>query len=117
GPALIPGDVEKSLLIKAIRYQDEDLQMPPKDKKLSAPQIATIEQWIKDGAIWPGQTGKPKKVRGKITDEDRAWWAFQPLAKVEAPKADAAGWAKNEVDRFIFAKLAENHLRPSSEAN
>ena len=117
GPAIIPGDVEKSLLIKAIRYKDEDLQMPPKDKKLSESQITTIEQWVKDGAIWPGQTGKPRKVRGKISDEDRQWWAFQPLMKVEAPKADAAGWAKNDVDRFIFAKLAENRLHPSPEAS
>src|SRR5688572_18336913 len=45
GPAIIPGDVEKSLLIKAIRYTDPDLQMPPKDKKLSAQQIAILEQW------------------------------------------------------------------------
>ncbi len=117
GAAVIPGDVERSLLIKAIRYQDEDLQMPPKDKKLSGAQIATLEQWVKDGAIWPGQTGKPRKVRGKITDEDRKWWAFQPLMRIEVPKAEAASWAKNDLDRFIFAKLAENRLRPSAEAS
>ncbi len=117
GPAVIPGNVEKSLLIKAIRYKDEDLQMPPKDKKLSDPQIAAIEQWIKDGAVWPGQSGKPKKVRGKITDEDRKWWAFQPLMKVAAQKADADDWAKSDIDRFIIAKLAEHRLRPSPEAS
>src|SRR5215470_14917037 len=32
GPALVPGDPEKSLLIKAVRYGDPDLQMPPKGK-------------------------------------------------------------------------------------
>jgi hypothetical protein len=117
GAAIVPGDVEKSLLIKAIRYQDEDLQMPPKDKKLSGAQIATLEQWVKDGAVWPGQTGKPRKVRGKISDEDRQWWAFQPLMKVKPLKADEAEWAKNDVDRFVFAKLADNHLRPSPEAS
>ncbi|HEY0552525.1 MAG TPA: PSD1 and planctomycete cytochrome C domain-containing protein, partial [Verrucomicrobiae bacterium] len=116
GPAIIPGDVEKSLLIKAIRYKDEDLRMPPKDKKLLGSQIATLEQWVKDGAIWPGQTGKPRKMRGRITDEDRQWWAFQPLMKVVVPKT-AARWAKNEVDQFVFSKLSENRLQSSPEAS
>jgi mono/diheme cytochrome c family protein len=118
GPAIVPGDVEKSLLIKAVRYTDPDLQMPPKDKKLSAEQIAAIEQWVKDGAVWPGQTGQSaKRVRGKITDEDRKWWAFQPLAKPEPPKVDDHGWARNDLDRFIFQKLQQSGLKPSSEAS
>jgi mono/diheme cytochrome c family protein len=118
GPAIVPGDVEKSLLIKAVRYTDPDLQMPPKDKRLSAEQIAAIEQWVKDGAVWPGQTGQSaKRVRGKITDEDRKWWAFQPLAKPEPPKVDDHGWARNDLDRFIFQKLQQSGLKPSSEAS
>jgi hypothetical protein len=117
GPAVVPGDVEKSLLIKAIRYTDTDLQMPPKDKKLPAQQIATLEQWVKDGAFWPGQTGQStKRARGKITDEDRKWWAFQPLAKAEPPKVEDQGWARNDLDRFIFQKLQESGLKPSGEA-
>src|SRR5690242_9412106 len=47
GPAIVPGDADKSLLIKAVRYSDENLQMPPKDKKLSAQQIADLESWVK----------------------------------------------------------------------
>ncbi len=117
GPAVVPGDAEKSLLIKAVRYTDADLQMPPKDKKLSAPQIAALEQWVKDGAVWPGQTGKPRKVRGKITDEDRKWWAFQPLAKPVPPTVADQGWARNDLDRFIFQKLEQSGLKPSGEAS
>jgi cytochrome c553 len=119
GPALIPGNPEKSLLVKAIHYTDEDLQMPPAKgggKKLSDQQIATIEQWIKEGAVWPGQTGKPKKVRGKITEEDRKWWAFQPLVKVTVPTIDDREWSKKEIDHFIFHALQRNGLRPSAEA-
>jgi mono/diheme cytochrome c family protein len=116
GPALVPGDVEKSLLVKAIRYKDEDLQMPPKDKKLSDAQIAAIEQWVKDGAKWPGQTGGAKRARGKITDEDRQWWAFQPLSKPAVPKVEDRGWARNDIDRFIFEKLQQSRLRPAVEA-
>src|SRR5438876_6768527 len=57
GPALIPGDVEKSLIIKAVRYTDEDLKMPPKNKKLSAEQIADLETWVKMGAPDPRTNG------------------------------------------------------------
>lgn len=119
GPALVPGDPEKSLLIKAIRYTNEDLQMPPGKnggRKLADRQIAVIEQWVKDGAVWPGQSNRPKRVRGKITDEDRKWWAFQPVAEVEVPKVDDRGWAKNDVDRFILQSLQRNGSRPSAEA-
>ena len=118
GPAIVPGDVEKSLLIQAVRYADSDLQMPPKDKKLSAPQIAALEQWVKDGAVWPGQTGKSaKRARGKITDEDRKWWAFQPLAKPAPPAVTNANWPRNDLDRFILLKLEQNGLKPSPEAS
>ena len=53
GPALVPGDPEKSLLIKAVRYTDPDLQMPPKGEKLSDQQIADLELWVKMGAPDP----------------------------------------------------------------
>src|SRR5687767_5732246 len=50
GKAVVPGDVENSLLIRAIRYADEDLQMPPKDKgRLTAEVVADFEAWIKRG--------------------------------------------------------------------
>ena len=70
GPALVPGDVEKSLLIKAIRYSDVDLQMPPKNKKLSSDQIAALEKWVKLGLPMP-DSGATVVERGKITDQDR----------------------------------------------
>src|SRR5262245_48897104 len=53
GPAIVPGDPEKSLLIKAVRYADPDLQMPPKGKKLSDQQIADLTSWVKMGAPDP----------------------------------------------------------------
>src|SRR6185295_3014369 len=53
GPAIVPGDLEKSLLIKAVRYMDKDLQMSPKNKKLSDEQIADLETWVKMGAPDP----------------------------------------------------------------
>src|SRR5687768_2642386 len=75
GPAIVPGDPEKSLLIKAIRYTSEDLQMPPKDKKLSAEQIADFEAWVKMGAPDPRTEANAAllaRVEGK-----KNHWAFQ----------------------------------------
>ena len=84
GPAVVPGDVEKSLLIKAIRYTDADLQMPPKNKKLGSDQIAALEKWVQLGAPMP-ESGKQVVRRGKITDEDKQWWAFVPVSKPVVP--------------------------------
>ena len=48
GPAVIPGDPKKSLLVKALRHQDENLKMPPK-KKLSDEVVSLFEKWVSDG--------------------------------------------------------------------
>lgn len=118
GPALVPGHPEQSLFIKAIGYADQDLQMPPKGKKLSPEQIALLENWVRMGAPWPGnEPGKKVKVRGKITAEDRAWWAFQPVRDPIPPAVKDDGWAKNPVDKFVFAKLQSEGLAPAPEAN
>jgi len=119
GPAVVPGDLEKSLLIKAVRYTDADLQMPPKNKKLGSDQIAALEKWVKLGAPMPEATGEKQTVRrGKITDEDRKWWAFVPVRKITPPAAGALqGGVKNPIDQFIRAKLAANQLTPAPETD
>ena len=117
GPAVLPGDVEKSLLIKAIRYTDADLQMPPKNKKLGSDQIAALEKWVKLGAPMP-ESGKQVVRRGKITDEDKQWWAFVPVRKPVVPAGSgqrAAG--SNPIDAFILQKLAAAQLKPSPAAD
>ena len=117
GPAVAPGDPEKSLLIEAVRYENEDLQMPPKGKKLSDEQIALLTEWVKRGAPWAKETGQKiaKRAKGGITDEDRQWWAFQPVKKAEPPPADA-GWGSNEIDRFILVRLKAEALQPAPPA-
>jgi mono/diheme cytochrome c family protein len=118
GPAVTPGEPGKSLLIEAISYKNEDLQMPPKGKKLSDEQVATLTDWVKQGAPWPEEPGQKLKSRprGKITDEDRQWWAFQPVAKVEPPAANDS-WCANEIDRFILASLKASDLKPAPHAD
>jgi hypothetical protein len=115
GPAIVPGAPEKSLLIRAIRHVDADLQMPPGGKKLPDAQIDVLARWIKMGAPAPGET-KTAKASSKITAEDRAWWAFQPVRKPAVPRTEDHGWARNAIDNFIYQKLTAEGLNPAPEA-
>ena len=123
GPALVPGDAEKSLLIKAVRYGDPDLQMPPKGKKLSDRQIADLTRWVKAGAPWPETdkaAARPTKVSHEITEKDRSWWAFQPIRRPELPVHLKSGIAdlksRSPIDAFIRAQLDAKHLKPNPSA-
>ncbi len=117
GPAVVPGQPDKSLLLKAIGYQDEDLQMPPKGK-LDKEQVALVREWIKMGAPWPGSADE-KAVRsvGKISDADRKWWAFQPLKAFPPPNVSDPAWAKNPIDQFIYARLTAEGLKSAPPAD
>jgi hypothetical protein len=112
GPALVPGHPEKSALMEAIRYADEDFQMPPKNNggKMPDAEIAVLEKWIKIGAPWPEDASKKVVVtEGGFTEEQRNYWFFQPVKKVSPPKVKSA-WVRNDIDRFIAAKQAEMKL-------
>ncbi|HZL99711.1 MAG TPA: c-type cytochrome domain-containing protein, partial [Planctomycetota bacterium] len=56
GPSVVPGDPEASLLVQAIRWEDEDLEMPPKDR-LPPEEVAALEAWVAAGAEWPAGNG------------------------------------------------------------
>jgi cytochrome c553 len=121
GPVIAPGHPEKSLLIKAIRQEDPELKMPP-TKKLSAKQIADLTQWVKIGAPWPGAekgtTGAaPRPKEYKISDKDRAHWAFQPVKRPPTPSVKNAAWVSNSIDAFVLAKLEAKGLQPNPPAN
>jgi hypothetical protein len=116
GPAIVPGDAEKSLLIKAVRYIDENLQMPPKDKKLSAQQIADLESWVKMGAPDP-RSGVAKSAGAVDFEKARKHWAFQPIRFPELPTVKGKQWPQTPLDHFILAKLEEKRLSPSPRAD
>lgn len=116
GPALVPHAPADSLLMEAVRY--ESYEMPPSGK-LSDEQIDILEKWIEMGAPWPGQSAvaKAKTSGDKITDEDRAFWSFQPLANPVLPEVSQPDWCRNEIDHFILQKLDESQLTPAPEAS
>ncbi len=114
GPALVPGDPDASRVVEAVRYVTEELRMPPKGKLPDA-EIEALAAWVKMGAPWPNAKLKPGRPAGKITAADRDWWAFRPVVSVPPPAA-GAGWARNDLDRFVAAKLADAKLTPAPEA-
>ena len=112
GPAVVPGDVDKSRLIQAIRWSDPDLEMPPKGK-LTAQQIEKFEQWVRIGAPDP-RTAPAAKSAAKNLDIDAArnWWAFRPL-----PSPGKSESARTAIDRFVRRELDAKKLTPSSMAD
>jgi hypothetical protein len=118
GPAVVPGDADKSLLIQAVRQTHAQVKMPPK-KRLSEEQIADLIQWIKDGAAWPPARippaiGKPNPEYPRLRKEH---WAWQPLRAPRPPKVKGLGWARDEIDCFILAQLEAKELTPVGDAD
>ncbi|WZP00172.1 PSD1 and planctomycete cytochrome C domain-containing protein [Isosphaeraceae bacterium EP7] len=115
GPAVVPGDPAKSLLIQAVNHQG-DFEMPP-DRKLSDEQIGILKLWVERGAPWPGGE-TPVAVRsGGVTDDDRRFWSFSPLTDPPVPTTADRAWPIAEIDAFILARLEAEGLRPSPPAD
>jgi hypothetical protein len=114
GPALVPGKPVESLLMKAVGWEDADLKMPPKER-MPAAEVELLRQWITKGAPWSASVARARKPEKKITDADRAWWSFQPVKEPALPPADPQ--ARNEIDRFIHARLKAEGLAPAPEAD
>jgi len=117
GAALVPLKPEESLLLQSVRY--ESFEMPP-SRKLPESAIAIFEEWIRRGAPWPGSNGKPMASRSGekgFSDEERAWWALQPLKDPAPPIIENDMWSRNDIDRFILHQMTNSHLAPAPEAD
>ncbi len=117
GPAIKPGDPEQSLLIKAVRYGDPDLAMPPKNKKLAPEKIADLEAWIKMGAPDPRTAVAGAAQVATIRDKAKTHWAFQPVREPAVPAVINRRFVQTPVDNFILARLEAEKLQPSPEAD
>jgi hypothetical protein len=116
GVAIVPGDVEASRLIHAVRRTEEKLAMPP-DEAIDARDLAVLEEWVRRGAPDP-RDGAP--VVGIDLERGRSHWSFRPVANVEPPLLgdDApALWRAHPIDAFVFDALAGNGLAPAAPAD
>jgi mono/diheme cytochrome c family protein len=101
GRALTPGQLQQSEVVERITTADETLRMPPpgKGKPLSPAQIALVQDWVEQGAKWS------------------APWFLTAPHKVTPPAVADATWARNDIDRFILARLEKEGLKPAPEAD
>ncbi len=113
GPILVKGDPDQSLLIKAVRYKDADLRMPPDGKKLTGAQIADLEAWVKLGAPLPGAALHKDKIKASLGTH----WAFQPVKRPAIPMVKNEHWVQSPVDAFILAKLEPAGMQPAQPAD
>ncbi len=115
GPAVVPGDVEVSLLYVAMSHADTDLEMPPKKPRLEGDILADFRQWIEMGAIDPRDEPKGKLTDAPIDYESgRQFWAFQKPEWPAVPQSlKQPRWAQTNLDRFVLAALEEAELSPS----
>jgi mono/diheme cytochrome c family protein len=117
GPAVEPGQPDKSRLVKAVQYTS-DPRMPPK-AKLTADQIGILTNWVRMGAPWPksAAAARPAASTMTVTAKDREFWAFRPVTTPPVPKVRDSQWAKTDIDRFILAGLEAKNLKPVAAAD
>ncbi len=97
-PAIIPGDPESSEMIRRITLNDPEERMPYKHEPLSKDEISILKRWIRQGAQWGDH------------------WAYLPVKKLEVPDVQDE-WIRNDIDKFIYAKLKDEKLKPSAQAD
>ncbi len=115
--AVVPGNVEASSLIKAIRYTDAKLQMPM-GAKLPDQVVKDFETWIKMGAPDPRQAAAAVAYISPYDfNEAKKFWSFQPVKDSPLPTVSNKAWIKNPVDNFVLAKLEEKKLKPVGDAD
>ena len=123
GPAIVPGDPDKSLMIEAVRQTSPTLKMP-KGGRLKPDEIEALVEWVQAGAVWPasaastepasaaavGKPAAPRRLDPRrrtyvITPQQRAFWSFQPIRKPPVPVVSHGDWAKTG-HRSIRARAA-----------
>jgi hypothetical protein len=112
GPVIVPGKPDKSLLFTMVHSGD----MPKRDKKLTGEQVALINKWIATGA----KTARPEPAEigtgSGITEDERAFWSFQPIRHPAVPATKPKDRARTPIDAFLVSMMAKQKLGFSSDA-
>ena len=100
GHAIVPGDVEKSELLRRITSTDDEERMPPPDHgpALPAADVAKLREWIRGGAVWTKH------------------WAYEKPARAPLPDIKDKDWPRQVLDLFILARLEAEDVKPAPEA-
>ena len=104
-----PGAPQASRLLQALRY-DGEIKMPPSGK-LSEDEIESFARWIADGAPWP------ETAAASSSSEPTGHWSLRPVEQPAPPDVADESWPRSPIDRFILAKLEQNDLPPSEDAD
>lgn len=110
GPAIVSGQPETSLLIRAVQHTDDNLKMP-ENGKLADGQITALARWIKQGAIYPAGT----RPTGRTRDPNH--WSFQSPVAQSIPAVKNVAWPQSPMDHFILARLESANLLPAAPAD
>ncbi len=111
GAVIVAGKPDQSLLIKLIAGQDPDRIMPAKGDRLTAAQVELFRAWVAGGAAWPDDSPAIAAAADKAN-----LWSLKPIARPALPNVQQTDWARNDVDRFILAKLEAAKLAPNPQA-
>jgi len=119
GPAVVPGQPDASLLIDAVRYRS--FEMPP-DRQLSPEEVQVLVEWVQRGAVFPGSDSggplAPRRPGFEITEADRQFWSFKPVARPDVPNSPDFTWDDlSPIDGFILHRLLQADLSPSPPAS
>jgi len=114
GPAVVPNEVDESLLLSALRH--ESFEMPP-DRKLADSIIADFEKWITMGTPDPREGEVRASPVGVDIEAGKKFWCFHPITRPDVPTVKNELWAATDVDRFILNRLESKGLAPVADAD
>ncbi len=118
GVVVMAGAPDKSLLIEAVRYKNQDLQMPPKGQ-MSSSEIEILEKWVRLGVPDSRTGSRPGTVRptGMTIEDGRDFWSFKPVADPDIPSVENADWVQMPIDAFVLLKLEQRKAKPAEQAD
>ena len=134
GPAAVVGDIEKSLIVQAIRFDNENVQMPPAGK-LPEAEIAVLTEWVRRGFPFPAANAAKVSRRAIDIAEGKKHWAFRPLdcgdssplslvlrsenkQRIETVQSgDESPQSKGRIDSFLYSAQRRHGLAPSPQAD
>jgi hypothetical protein len=114
GPAVIPGNSQRSLVMRRVLGLDGEDRMPKDEDPLAKAQIDLIRTWIDQGAAWPEHADQT--VTGSQDSEPQRHWAYRAPVRQEPPAVRNTSWVRTPIDRFILARLEQEGLTSSAEA-